>query len=98
MLRLVSGGTKSDGNTPNKTPQSAMGPSVHIGRMYYLRESSSQENENNFISDVEVTKFGRRADWDRAGNVCGFWRKVKFSECVPSPASEPTMIIVGVWG
>lgn len=25
---FISGGTKSDGNTPNKTPQSTMGPSV----------------------------------------------------------------------
>lgn len=69
---------------------------VHIPRMYFSRESSSKEKEN-FISDVEGTRFGRRVDWDRAGNVCCFWRKVKFSECVPSPPSEPTMIIVGVW-
>lgn len=47
---------------------------------------------------MEVTRFERRADWDRAGNVCGFWRKVRFSECASSPASELTMIIVGVWG
>lgn len=98
---FFSGGTKSDRNTPNKTPQSTMDLSVHSPHTKdVLLKGELLKGKENFISDVEGTRFGRRAglgDWDRAGNVCCFWRKVKFSECVPSPPSEPKMIIVGVW-
>lgn len=95
---FVSGGPKRDRNTPNKTLQSTVGLSVHSPHTkdVLLKGELLKRKKKIIISDMEVTRFGRKTDWDRAGNACGFWRKVQFSECVPSPASEPTMIIVGV--
>lgn len=37
----------------------------------------------------EVTWFGRKADWDRAGDVCGFWRKSDSVNVFPAqPVSQ----------
>lgn len=96
---FVSGATKSEGThqTKHHSQLWVCHSTVHIPRMYYSTESSSKENKS-FISGVWSYMVWEKSRLGQSRGCLWFLEKVRFSECVPSPASEPAMLIVGISG